>query len=77
MGKQYQEALKLLAAIGIIVVFAFITQFEGLSRSAMLLIGIFTGSVFLWISVGISWPSLFCMLALALVTELYIKSLVS
>ncbi|MCI8674761.1 MAG: SLC13 family permease [Lachnospiraceae bacterium] len=77
MGKQYQDALKLLAAIGIIAVFGLITPFEGLSRSAMLLIGIFIGSVFLWISVGISWPSLFCLLALALLPELSMNSLIS
>ena len=77
MKKQYQDALKLLAAAAVIAVFGFITPFEGLSQSAMLLIGIFIGSVFLWISVGISWPSLFCLLALALLPELSMNSLVS
>ena len=76
MGKHCQDALKLLAAVGIITVFGFMKPFEGLSQSAMLLTGIFVASVFLWISVGISWPSLFCLLALALLPELSMNDIV-
>lgn len=77
MGKRYQEMIKFCIAVAVIAVFKMAPPFEGMSRSAMTLLGIFIGSVFLWISVGISWPSLFCLLALSLLPELSMNGLVS
>lgn len=77
MGKRYQEIIKFCIAMAVIVGFRMAPPFDGMSRSAMTLLGIFIGSVFLWISVGISWPSLFCLLALSLLPELTTNGLVS
>ena len=77
MLKRYQEMIKFFLAAAVVLLFGVVPPFQGLSRSAMLLLGIFIGSVFLWISVGISWPSLFCLLALSLLPELSMNGLVS
>ncbi len=53
-------------AVVTIILFTVIPPFGGLGKSAMTLLGIFFASVMLWITVGISWPSLFCMAALPL-----------
>lgn len=68
----------LFAAILIILIFCFLPPMEGISSSAQRLIGIFIGTVFLWISIGISWPSLFGMLALVLLLpEVTVKDMLA
>lgn len=76
MQKKNHEVVKLLIAVICISVFYVMPTWGTLSRSAMALIGIFIGSVFLWITVGISWPSLFCLLALSFLPELSMNTLV-
>ena len=71
------EISKVLIAVACILVFAFLEPFGGLSRSAMLMIGIFIGVVYLWMASGISWPSLFCLLALAVLPEISMTSLIT
>lgn len=73
----YWEWICLLVAVAVILLFGLITPFHGLSDSAMLVLGIFIGSVFLWMTVGISWPSLFCLLTLAFVPEFTMNGIVA
>ena len=75
--EQYNDVFSLLFALFIVGYFAEIPPFATLSDSAMLLLGIFLGSIFLWIKVGISWPSLFCLLALALIPEFSMNDLIA
>lgn len=48
-----------------------------MTGSAMMVLGIFAGSVLLWIAVGIDWPSLFCILALMFVPGLNANTVVA
>ncbi len=71
-----RDLLFLGIAAAIVLTFAVLPVPDGLSRSAMTLLGIFFASVMLWIAVGISWPSLFCLLALLLLPEISAASLI-
>lgn len=42
---------------------------QGLSQDAFGLIGIFAGSLLLWLTIGIDWPSVLCLFALALLPK--------
>jgi len=59
-------------AIGLIVmiVFHFLPPFTGMTQSAMAVLGTFLGSLYLWITVGIDWPSLLCIASLAFIPEI-------
>ena len=46
--------------------FRFIPAPSGLTQNAMGVIGIFAGSLILWLTIGIDWPSLLCLFSLAL-----------
>ena len=61
----------------IVLLFFWLPPLGGMTESAMLLLGIFLGSVLLWITAGISWPSLFCLMMLLLVPEMSVGSIVS
>lgn len=54
----------------IMALFRFIPAPEGLSADGMQVIGVFIGALILWINVGIDWPSLLCIAALAFVPSL-------
>lgn len=75
--KKYQELWKALIAVLVILVFYLVPPLEGLSKSGMWLLGIFIGSVFLWITVGISWPSLFTFAMVAMLPEVSMNQLVA
>lgn len=52
--------------IAMCLFFRFIPAPEGLTQSAMGVIGIFAGSLILWLTIGIDWPSLLCLFSIAL-----------
>lgn len=60
----------------LVIAFAaiFLTRFlpapQGLSADGMQVVGIFLGTLLLWIFVGIDWPSLLCLVALTFVPAL-------
>lgn len=55
--------------IPICIALCFCTRFipapNGLTQDAMGVIGIFVGSLILWLTIGIDWPSLLCIFSLA------------
>ncbi|GEQ48998.1 anion permease [Tetragenococcus koreensis] len=53
-----------------IFLFRFVPAPAGLSSDGMQVVGIFLGTLLLWIFVGIDWPSLLCLAALTLVPTL-------
>ncbi len=75
--KRNREFLCFLVAIAAIVAFCVMTPIDGLSESAMMVLGIFVAAVFLWMAVGINWPSLFCLAAIAFLPEISMNSLVA
>lgn len=54
----------------IIAFFRFLPTPVGLTADGMQVIGVFLGVLILWITVGIDWPSLLCIFALAFVPSL-------
>lgn len=69
--------------VPIIVSFLFILFFgllpapEGLGRTGMQVLGIFLGTVILWLSVSVDWPSMLCLAALAATGVLPFNSILS
>lgn len=73
----FRELGFFLIAWGVVLIFCVLPPFSGLSESAMMVLGIFLASVFLWIAVGISWPSLLCLLMLAFLPEISMNTLIA
>lgn len=57
--------------------FRFIPAPAGLTQSAMGVLGIFTGSLILWLTIGIDWPSLLCIFSLALLDVFNAKTVLA
>lgn len=55
----------------------FIPPFGGLSTEAIQVLLIFLGSLILWLTIGIDWPSLLCIFALGFVEPLGFKTVLS
>ncbi|MFY9213340.1 MAG: SLC13 family permease [Tissierellaceae bacterium] len=60
-----------------ILFFKYIPGPEGLSQSAMQVLGIFLGVLLLWLTISIDWPSLLCLAALAFVPEINFNSMLA
>lgn len=48
-----------------------------LTRSAMYLLGVFAATIFLWMTVGVTWPSVFCILAMGFLPEVKLSTVIS
>ena len=66
MTMSIKKAPALLIGLLLLILQRFLPGFGGLSRDAMQVLGIFLGSVVLWLFVDISWPSILALLALSL-----------
>lgn len=55
----------------------FIPPFGGLTQDALHVLGIFIGSLILWLTIGIDWPSLLCIFALGFVESVGFKSVLT
>ena len=62
-------------SILIIILFKFIPAPSGLTQSGMAVLGAFLGTLILWLTISIDWPSLLCILALGILPELSFKNL--
>ena len=69
----------LLMSIAFIFIFLFkyIVSINGLSTSAIQVIGIFIGTLILWINIGIDWPSILLIGVLATVDELSMNTIIA
>ena len=65
------------AALLLLLLFGYLPAPAGMTPSAMRVIGIFAGTLLLWLTVSIDWPSLLCMAALAAVPELGMGAILS
>ena len=72
--KNKKELICTIIAFAIIALFFMLKPPAGLSADGMKVLGIFVGILFLWITVGIGWPSLLCVAALAFVPSLGTKA---
>lgn len=63
-GKNYGRAAALITGLALIILFGLVPPPEGLNHVSMQVVGIFAGTIVLWLGVSTDWPSLVCMLAL-------------
>lgn len=70
MSKNVRKWGIVLLALSVVFGFRYLPAPQGLSADGMQVIGIFVGVLVLWLSVGIDWPSLVCIAALAFVPSL-------
>lgn len=67
-----------IVAISIACVLCFLGKFirpiPGLSQDAMGVLFIFVGCLFLWLTIGIDWPSILCIVALGFIDSVGFKS---
>lgn len=75
--KTKKELICTIIAFIIMAFFFVATPPSGLSADGMKVLGIFIAVLFLWITVGIGWPSLLCVLALATVPSLGMSKILS
>ena len=75
--KKYHELYKMAIALTVILIFYLAPPLQGMTVSAMRLLGIFIAAVFLWITVGIGWPSLFTIAAVALLPEVSMNQMIA
>lgn len=59
------------------LIFRFIPAPQGVGPGGMPVVGVFVGVLLLWLTIGIDWPSLLCLLALALCPGLKIGTILS
>ena len=64
-------------SLAFMIFFKFIPAPEGMTQSAMQVLGIFIGVLILWMTISIDWPSMLCILAIAFVPEMNISSILS
>lgn len=69
-AKTTKRYLLILASLAIIFGVGFIPAPAGMNQLGMRVLGIFLGSLLLWLTVSIDWPSLLCIAALGLIPQL-------
>lgn len=77
MGKGMKRNIYILIALLLIGFVKYIPAPEGMNQAGMNVIGVFTGSLLLWLTVSIDWPSLLCVFAIGLIPEIGFKSIYS
>lgn len=76
--KQRSRSTSIVISMLVVVIFALIPPPPGMTGSAMQLIGIFIGTLILWMTVSIDWPSMLCMLLIILLLpEISVSSMLS
>lgn len=59
-----KELFFLIVSLAIIIGSRFVPEFAGLSSDAISVLGVFFGSLLMWITISIDWPSMITLLAL-------------
>ena len=70
MSNKILKNIIMIVGIGIIIIGFFIPPFSSLSQSGMEVLCIFVGTLILWLTFGIGWPSILSLTALCFVKEL-------
>ena len=62
-------------SLAFILGFGFLPPISGMTASGMQVVGIFIGTLILWLTTAIDWPSVLCLLALMLVPDLKVNGI--
>lgn len=71
MKKKVIYILSLLCVFG----FRFLPPLSGMTQSGMQVLGVFIGTLILWLTTAVDWPSILCLAGLTLVPELTMNSI--
>ena len=72
-----KRTISIITALFCMLGFRFLPALPGMGPSAMQVLGIFAGSLILWLTISIDWPSMLCLAALTLVPELSMNSILA
>lgn len=75
MNQILKRNLYIGTALILIILGRYIPAPMGMSQEGMTVIGIFTGSLLLWLTVAIDWPSLLCITAIGMMPVIGFKSI--
>ena len=62
---------------GIILLTLILPVPAGLTRSGLYLLGVFLSTILLWMTVGVTWPSVFCILAMGFLPETTLNAVIT
>ena len=65
--KTVKEAVFLVLALIVMIGSRFMPAAAGLSKDAWAVLGVFFGSLIMWIGISIDWPSMITLMALGLI----------
>lgn len=68
-----KHTITLIIALGFIFGLRYVPPIDGLTELSMQVVGIFIGTIILWLSTATTWPSVLCIVALSM-TSLYTYS---
>lgn len=75
MSKIMKRNIYIAIALLLIIFVRYIPAPTGMNQSGMAVIGIFLGSLLLWLTVAIDWPSILCIFLIGLIPEIGFKSI--
>lgn len=75
--KMKKRNITILIALALMLFSRFLPPVFGLTPSLMQVIGIFIGTLILWMTISIDWPSLLCMAAIAFVPEMKMNQILT
>ena len=77
-NKGYKDAICTAIAVLVILLFIVFSRYtSAIPGPAMYLLGLFIGTVFLWMSVGVSWSSLFCIAGLCFIPGVSVSTIIT
>lgn len=66
-NKNSKDTIFLILSLAIMIGSRFVPPFEGLSSEAIGVLGVFFGSLLMWITISIDWPSMITLMALGFI----------
>ena len=66
-NKSSKDTIFLILSLAIMIGSRFVPPFGGLSSEAIGVLGVFFGSLLMWITISIDWPSMITLLALGFI----------
>lgn len=72
-----KHSAPILLVVGIILLTLILPVPAGLTRSGLYLLGVFLSTILLWMTAGVTWPSVFCILAMGFLPETTLNSVIT
>lgn len=74
MNQNIKRNIYIAISLALIIFGKYLPVPEGMKPAGMNVIGIFAGSLLLWLTVAIDWPSLLCVMAIGMMPEIGFKN---